>query len=145
MVKITAKLLTRKGVCESQLNKFIALFPDGVEPTRELCVAHANDFNFSWAAQYLLSPPARKAYSEAVWPTRKAYYDVVGPASDVYDIALALAYNVCNATCVPSYNVYEDAIAAARKVYYDAVCQAHKAYDEGIAAAFYEAWTGENQ
>jgi hypothetical protein len=66
MTLITVKLLKSKGACAEQVNKFAALFPDGVEPTEALCFAHAQTFSWHWAAKKLLRAPARKAYNEAV-------------------------------------------------------------------------------
>ena len=80
MVKITVELLTRKGACQDQVDKFRALYPEGVEPTRELCIAHASDFDWDWAAEHLLSAPAWKAYQEVAAPARKAYEEALAAA-----------------------------------------------------------------
>jgi hypothetical protein len=71
-MKITAELLIRKGACSAQIDKFWDMFPEGVEPTRELCIAHANDFEWGWAAAHLLSLHARKTYDET---TASAWFD----------------------------------------------------------------------
>ena len=91
-MKITAELLTRKGACKEQVDKFCDLFPEGVEPTRELCIAHANDFDWRWAAEHLLSASAAKAYEEACAPAVKAYNEARASAAKAYDEALASAW-----------------------------------------------------
>ena len=53
-MKITATILRAKDACETQVRRFEALFPNGVEITSELCVLHADSFDWDWAAEYLL-------------------------------------------------------------------------------------------
>lgn len=60
-MKITVALLKKKRACASQLTRFAELFPDGVDVTEALCVAHARDFDWDWAAARLLP---RKAYAD---------------------------------------------------------------------------------
>ena len=55
-MKITAAVLRAKDACETQVRRFEALFPNGVEITSELCVQHAGSFDWSWAAKNLLPP-----------------------------------------------------------------------------------------
>ena len=109
---ITKWLLEKHGACKSQVDKFVDLFPDGVVPTRDLCSAHAQTFSFAWARR-LLSPPARKAYNEAIASASKAYDETVAAARKVYDEAAASASKA-----------YDEAVAAARKVYNEAVVPA---------------------
>ena len=88
---ITKGLLEKHGACKNQLDKFVELFPDGVVPTRELCLAHAQTFDFTWA-HYLLPRPAWKAYDEATAPARKAYEEAIGSASKAYNEAIVAAW-----------------------------------------------------
>ena len=63
-MKITARLLKFKGACKEQVEKFKELFPDGVEVTESLCVIHAQDFNWDWAAYNLLPLELQEVYYE---------------------------------------------------------------------------------
>ena len=88
---ISKELLEKHGACKNQLDKFVELFPDGVDATRELCLAHAQTFDFTWA-QYLLPSPAWKAYNEAIAPARKAYDEIIPPTRKAYNEAIAAAW-----------------------------------------------------
>ena len=79
-MKITVKLLKAKGACAEQVAIFKTLFPNGVEPTEALCLAHAQTFGWHWAAANLLPAPARKAYNEAFATAEKAYNEAVAIA-----------------------------------------------------------------
>jgi hypothetical protein len=59
---VTYRMLVSKGACVAQRDKFCQLYPNGVIITRELCVKHATDFDWNWAARNLLSGSARDAY-----------------------------------------------------------------------------------
>ena len=113
---ISKELLEKHAACKNQLDKFVELFPDGVDATRELCLAHAQTFDFTWA-QYLLSSPARKAYNEAIAPAWKAYVGATAPAR----------------------KAYAGATAAAGNAYVEATAAASKAYNEATAAAWFDA------
>src|ERR1700689_5688854 len=59
-MRLTIKRLEEREACEGMLAKFIALCDgadgaDGIDVTAELCVAHATEFNWDWAAENLLS------------------------------------------------------------------------------------------
>jgi hypothetical protein len=63
MPKITARMLKAKGACASQVEKFKELFPFGsAEVTIDLCVKHAADFDWIWAAENLLNSAAKAEY-----------------------------------------------------------------------------------
>ena len=70
---LTYEMLRAKGACDQQADKFRALFPAGVVLTEALCVAHASDFDFGWAATNLLSATAREAYEQACATAREVY------------------------------------------------------------------------
>ena len=71
-MKITKALLIRKHACRGQVDLFAELFPEGVVITESICLAHATEFDWDWAARKLLRPPARKACVEAMAPAWKA-------------------------------------------------------------------------
>jgi hypothetical protein len=124
-MKVTTALLRRKGACATQVDKFAALFPAGVEVTEALCIAHAPMFNWNWAARSLLRAPARKAYDKACATAWKACDETCAPARKAYAEA-----------CAPARKAYEEACAPARKAYAEACAPARKAYEEACASAF---------
>jgi hypothetical protein len=74
-VKMTRQLLLDVGVCGTYVrtfsNKFpIETYPDGVELNREVCEAHANDFDWPWAVAEFLN-----------WNGRQRWEDLVGSRS----------------------------------------------------------------
>lgn len=64
-MRITTKLLEQKGACAKQVTLFSRLFPDGCVPTLELCLVHADQFDWGWAAEHLLGDVARSEYDRA--------------------------------------------------------------------------------
>ena len=88
-MKITIKQLRRLGACEEQVEKFEHLFGPSVIVTEALCVKHAQDFSWNWAAGKLLSAPAWEAYDEAATSAWKAYYKAIAPARKARDEAVA--------------------------------------------------------
>ena len=65
MKTITASQLAKLGACHEQLATFRDLFGSGVAPTLELCLTHASRFEWDWAAEHLLTAPARAEYHKA--------------------------------------------------------------------------------
>ena len=61
-MRVTVAKLKRLKACDNQVRLFAELFPDGVDVTEALCVAHAGKFNRDWAARYLLPAPLRADY-----------------------------------------------------------------------------------
>ena len=135
---ISKELLEKHGACKDQLDKFVELFPDGVDATRELCLAHAQTFDFTWA-QYLLPRPARKAYNEALAPVWKAYDEAAASARKAYAGAAASARKAYDEAIAPARKAYNEAIAPASKAYNEATAPAWKAYNKAIAAAWFDA------
>jgi hypothetical protein len=45
-----------KNACWGQMHVFMRLFPNGVEPTEEVCTEVADKFDWSWAANAFLPP-----------------------------------------------------------------------------------------
>ena len=120
-MKITKALLISKHACRGQVDLFAELFPEGVVITESICLAHATEFDWDWAARKLLRPPARKACVEAMAPARKAC-----------DEAYALAWKAWDEAC--------DELAW--KVCAEARAFARKAWDEACALAFARAAEG---
>ena len=112
-MKITVKLLKSKGACAEQVDKFAALFPDGVEPTKALCFAHAQTFDWRWAAENLLPAPAREAYDKARAPAERAYNEARATAEKAYNEAVATAWKARNEALAPAERAYNEAVATA--------------------------------
>ena len=72
--KITLRTLKDKGACREQRERFATLFPKGVEVTETLCIEHAAEFNWDWAARSLLTGPALVEF-ERVKASAWAEYD----------------------------------------------------------------------
>jgi len=106
-MKVTSALLRRKGACRDQTDKFVALFPKGIEITEALCVQHAQVFNWDWAAENLLPKAARVEY-ERVKASAWAEYDrVMASAWAEYDRVTAPAwaqYKRVKASALAEYN-----------------------------------------
>ena len=64
-MKITLAQLKKLRACGAQVALFRKYFGEEVEVTEALCVKHAQEFSWDWAAVNLLSAPALKAYNEA--------------------------------------------------------------------------------
>ena len=126
---ISKELLEKHAACKNQLDKFVELFPDGVDATRELCLAHAQTFDFTWA-HYLLPRPACEAYDEAALAAAasKAYNEAIAPARKAFDEAIA-----------PAHKAYNEATAPASKAYNEAIAAARRACNEALAAAWFDA------
>ena len=148
---ITLTLLREKSVCAEALERFKTLFGDSVTPTRELCIAHAGDFDLLWAARHLLSPSARRAYDVALAPAREAYHTALASAGEAYRTALAPAWEAYRAALAPAgeayragrapaWEAYCAATASAWEAYDDATASAWEAYDAATASAFFDAW-----
>ena len=89
---LTVETLKSKKACQPQIDLFRSLFGDSVEVTEELCVKHAQDFNWDWAADTLLSESAREDYYKATGPALKVYNKATAPALKVYIKATASAW-----------------------------------------------------
>ena len=129
MTKITVRLLKLKGACPEQVALFASLYPDGVEPTKEACLAVAGQFQWGWAAGALLSPSALAAYAAAHKSALTAYDAATEPARAAYAAARKPALTAYDAATEPAWAAYD----AARK-------SALTAYDAACSEAFAEAW-----
>ena len=118
-MKITVERLKRLRACKAQVARFAELFPDGVEVTEELCIQHAQDFDWRWGSRNLLSPLALAAYDNAVAPARADY-----------DNAVARAWARAH---------YDNAVARAWADYEKAATQVRADYEKAGAVAFAKA------
>ena len=72
---IKLETLKKLRACSAQLILFKKLFGNEVEVTEELCIKYASDFEWYWAAEYLLPAPLYKQYEEATAPYLKQYQE----------------------------------------------------------------------
>ena len=104
--KITLRTLEAKGACRDQCKRFAALFPEGVEVTEALCIEHAAEFNWDWAAQNLLTDSAWAEYHRttasawakhdraraSAWAEHQCYERTTAPAWVKYDRVTAATF-----------------------------------------------------
>jgi hypothetical protein len=128
------KLSALKGACESQRDKFKKLFGKSVMVTEELAIKHAQDFDWSWAAKYLLSEPARAEYER-----------VRAPALAVYNNVLTAAWAEYSRATEPAWAEYSRAIATALEEYDKANATARAEYNKAMAPAFAKAYIGDGE
>ena len=112
-MKITKALLIRKHACRGQVDLFAELFPEGVVITESICLAHATEFDWDWAARKLLRPPARKACDEAHALAQKACDEACAPAWKACDEARVLAWKACDEACALAQKACNEACALA--------------------------------
>ena len=71
-MKITAKYLEALDACKDQVALFRRHFGEEVEVSEKLCLAHAHEFDWNWAARRLLDVPTWQAYENTTAPPRTA-------------------------------------------------------------------------
>ena len=117
-MKITKRLLQRKGACSLQVAIFAEIFPHGAEITEATCLSVAHKFDWTWAAQNLLSPEsyaeykriraqANAEYKRVRAPAYAEYERVCAPAYAEYDRVRAQAYAEYERVRAPAYAEYE--------------------------------------
>lgn len=92
MKTITYKQLKAAGACKSQLRLFRKLFGAKTEVTEELCVKHAHEFDFTWAAVKLLTATALEEYDRVTAPAWEEHERVTAPAWEEYERVRATAF-----------------------------------------------------
>jgi hypothetical protein len=70
---LTIDTLTAKDACAPQVDLFRELFGESVTITPELCVEHAAQFDWGWAAENLLTPNSRAEYERVCAPAWAEY------------------------------------------------------------------------
>lgn len=95
-MKVTAKMLKKKGACKGQIKVFKEEWPDGVEVTLDNCLrAEELRLDIYWFASTFLTgkcletylkakAPALEAYLKAIITAREAYEKVKTPAEEAY-------------------------------------------------------------
>ncbi len=111
---VTYRQLIKADACRHQRKLFKDKFGDRVKITPELCQAFAQDFDWDWAAEHLLSASARADYKRATAPAWAAYETATATARAAYETAMRADYD--RAT-VPARADYERATVSARADY----------------------------
>jgi len=135
-MKVTKALLKRLGACEAQREKFAELFPRGVVVTEALCVEHAQEFNWDWAANHLLSPEAQAEYNRVTAPRSCRIRSLRRRAAAEYDRVRALAWAEYNRVTAPAQAEYNRVTAPAQAEYNRVMASAQAEYDRVTALAF---------
>jgi len=113
MRTLTYQTLSDKRACKDQLDAFRALFNESVDITPELCVTHAATFDWSWAADSLLSPAAWAEYKRATAPAWEKYDHATATALAEYKRATATALAKYKRASASALAEYKRAVAAA--------------------------------
>jgi hypothetical protein len=71
MSTITVDMLD--SACEEPRDLFVTLFGEQVEVTEDLCVKHADKFDWSWASKHLLTEPSVAEYRRVTAQAWDAY------------------------------------------------------------------------
>ena len=100
-MKLTAQMLRDKKACGEQVELFVELFGESVSVTQKRCAAHANEFDWEWAAEKLLPKPAWAEFDKVRDAAWAEYYKV-------RDAALAKYHRVCAVTFARLYNGARD-------------------------------------
>ncbi len=118
---VTLKELKRLYACSGEVARFEKLFGKSVRVTKKLCLKHAQDVDWDWAAWHLLKDDAWLAYLAARLPAWKVYWAARLPAWKVYEAATQsaraanerAAWEVYNVVRLPAWEDYRTAKALA--------------------------------
>lgn len=107
-MRITLYQLEVRGACIPQAKKFKELFGESVEVTLDLCLKHAQDFDWNWGAHQFLSPDALKFYQEHESFAHRTFLDAMRPFQGTATTDKEYAK-----VRVPAWEAYNDVRAAA--------------------------------
>ena len=141
--QITLTQLRKAGADKRQTDLFKELFGESVTLTLDLARKHAQDFDFGWGAQHLLSPSARAAYRAAVTEAVTAYKIAMVSASASYDAAMNFAIAAYRTATISANVTYNTAKASASAAHLVDVASARAAYKAAVAVAFACAYLSE--
>ena len=114
---ITVALLRSKGACEDQVDTFRSLFGDAAPLTVEAAVENAASFDWNWAADRLLSAPARVEYRKVHDAARAEYEKVRDADWAEYEKVRDAAWAEYRKVSAPARAEYEKVSDAARAEY----------------------------
>ncbi len=127
----TLTLITLKtnNACNEQVELFQKLFGDSVEITPELCIKHANDFDFTWAANNLLSKSSLYKYRNIRDTEYAIYINERNTEWGKYLTKETMARNKYNISRNTTSNEYNDKNSVVYKKYYAERKSASDKYD----------------
>lgn len=124
-VTITNGLLLKLGACQEERELFAELFPSGaVQVTVELCMKHADMFDWEWAGEFLLNSEGRTEF--LYW------YDRLLTKYNTVHAPIQTAYNLARGPIDTEYRTRSDAIRNATHNGWKAELQT--VYEEHVAA-----------
>jgi hypothetical protein len=129
-------MLRRLGACADQVAKFERLFGERVAVTEALCVRHAEDFEWNWAARNLLPAPALAEYERDRAAIRARYDRVCATALVEYQRAVAPAWEAHDRACATAKAEYDCACAMALERKRRVIAPAKARYRRGLASIF---------
>ena len=92
-MRITAAMLREKNACADQVKIFESEWPNGANVTLKNCRrAFELGLSLDWAAENLLSAPARATYQSARATAEATYQSAIAPAEATYQSAIATAF-----------------------------------------------------
>ena len=128
--------LLEKDACEQQVMLFRKKFGESVEVTPELCAAVATEFDFSWAADNLLSQSARADYKSFITAAWADYKRFIAPALDDFERVKTAAWADYKSFITPAWADYERVMASAWADYERVKAAAWVDYKRAVAVAF---------
>lgn len=167
MKTITVEQLEDADACESQVELFREKFGGFVELTEELCVQHAQEFDFGWAACYLelscdqfdafedLNNQARKVWLEALAPSKAAFDADCRRARHDVETFFAVRGQIARGFWLSTADLADKDSVEARRKFTNAIRQAERdlelasaphqeEYKRAVARAFFRAYTMES-
>ena len=138
-MKVTLKQLKRLNACKDQYDLFASLGLDGVEITGELCIKHAQDFDWNWAAHNLLRKPYREAFDLATKPHWEVYFLATEPHWIAYYLATESLWEA-RALAIKLHREARDLATKPHREAYDLATKPHlEALNLELAKAFFAA------
>jgi hypothetical protein len=138
-MQVSARILRCKRACTEQVEKFKELFGgDNVVITKELCVKHAQDFDWNWAAKKLLPESLRAEYEAKRAPLLAEYDAKIAPLLAEYDAKIAPLLAEYRAKHAPLLAEYEAKYAPLRAEYGAKRASLRAEYAAKIAGLFGE-------
>ena len=107
MTKLYLAQLKEAKACKEQVELFAKLFGDYVEVTPEACLAVADKFDWTWAAQNLLSVKSYAEYQRQQAPLWAEYLRQEAPLWAEYQRQMASLYAEYERQRVPLWEEYK--------------------------------------
>ena len=107
-----------------QRRKFVLLFPQGVELTRELIIKHAEKFDWHWCIGNLNSEEVWPLWRQAEEQAHDSWRQAAGAAGVTLNQSLAKGKDLVHPVSMPAQLAYNRAIKQAETAYNLACAQA---------------------